>query len=82
MNKFVTDLGLQRIMHRVHAGIEQTVVVGQSVASRPDPDVLTQPGSSYLWLSGGHHLDRQEVRELMRYLSHWVNTGRLFDHLD
>lgn len=36
------------------------------------------PGSSYLWVGEHHHLDREEVKELVERMQHWLDTSRLF----
>lgn len=40
-------------------------------------DSLTNPGSSYLWIGSTHHLDRDEVSELINHLQTWLETKRL-----
>jgi len=48
-----------------------------SSAIGPYPDSFDRPGTSYLWIGRDHHLDREEVAELIRHLSAWVETGTL-----
>jgi hypothetical protein len=38
-------------------------------------DSMDRPGSSALWISEHHHLNRKEVAELINHLQHWLNTG-------
>lgn len=38
---------------------------------------MDQPGSSYLWVGDYHHLDREEVSELVEHLNSWLSTGSL-----
>jgi len=34
------------------------------------------PGTSYLWI-GDHHLNREEVRELIDHMNNWLLNGSL-----
>jgi len=36
-----------------------------------------RPGSSALWIGENHHLNREEVAELILRLNHWLSKGRL-----
>jgi hypothetical protein len=40
-------------------------------------DAMEKPGSSFLWLGERHHLDRDEISQLVNYLQHWLVVGRL-----
>ena len=53
-------------------------IVRQSPGIGPYPDADAVPGSSYLWIGEHHYLDRENVRELYDYLSHWLSTGLLW----
>lgn len=35
------------------------------------------PGSSYLWIGEHHHLNREEVSQLVKHLQAWLATGSL-----
>lgn len=56
-----------------------TRLVGES----PSPfGAKSKPGASYLWIGGdsdsrSHHLNREEVEELISHLQRWVSTGSL-----
>lgn len=54
-------------------------LVGQSSVNGDYPDSDELPGSSSLWVGEHHHLNRDEVAKLRDYLTHWLETGRLFD---
>lgn len=65
-------------------GTDQTKdvrLVQQSSAIGDYEDSITEPGSSYLWVGSGtvdsswHHLDREQVSELIVYLQRWLITG-------
>ncbi len=38
---------------------------------------FNNPGSSYLWIGQDHHLNREEVRELINRMQCWLETGKL-----
>lgn len=44
-----------------------------------DEDVPDNPGSSFLWIGDFHRLDRDQVEELVGYLSNWLDCGYLRD---
>lgn len=41
------------------------------------PDSFDIPGSSYLHISNTHHLNREEVRELIMNMQFWLDNKRL-----
>lgn len=55
----------------------QTRVVQQSSAIGDYEDSFDKPGSSYLWLGEKHHLNREEVAQVVEHLRHWLKTGWL-----
>ena len=40
-------------------------------------DAFARPGSSALWIGQDHHLNREEVAELVKHLKAWLETGTL-----
>jgi hypothetical protein len=40
-------------------------------------DSLDKPGSSFLWIGDYHHLNRDQVAELVSHLRGWLETGKL-----
>lgn len=36
-----------------------------------------RPGTSFLWIGDDHHLNREEVSQLVRHLLAWLATGSL-----
>jgi len=52
-------------------------LIQESSAIGDDEDSFDNPGSSYLWVGENHHLNREEVRELISRLEHWLNAKRL-----
>jgi hypothetical protein len=49
----------------------------QSSAVGEYADAMDRPGSSFLWIGDKHHLNREEVADLIRHLQAWVKTGTL-----
>lgn len=56
---------------------EMTVLVQESSAIGDYENSFERPGSSYLWVGQDHHLNREEVAELVSRMQHWLKTGRL-----
>lgn len=54
-----------------------TRLVGQSSAIGDYDDSFSHPGSSFLWVGDGHHLNREEVAQLVTHLQSWLMTGSL-----
>lgn len=52
-------------------------LVAQSSIVGDYPDALDRPGTSALWIGSNHHLNREEVRELVKHLQSWLDTGSL-----
>lgn len=58
---------------------ENTRLVQESSAIGGYVDALDNPGSSYLWVGQHHHLNREEVTELIAVLQQWIDTGSLLE---
>lgn len=56
---------------------EETRVIQESSAIGDYDDSFSNPGSSFLWLGDKHHLNREEVAELIKAMSFWLETARL-----
>jgi len=56
---------------------EFTRIIAESSAIGDYDDSFDKPGSSYLWVGNDHHLNRDQVRELVTRMEHWLSTGRL-----
>jgi len=37
-------------------------------------DALDYPGGSFLWIGENHHLNREEIKELIQQLQYWINN--------
>lgn len=73
------DRGFRSVTHPVYppGADKDDRVVTQSSAVGDYDDSWARPGSSYLWVGVTHHLDREEVRQLVRHLEAWLATGSL-----
>jgi hypothetical protein len=56
-----------------------TRIVQESSALGDYEDSLSKPGSSFLWVGNDHHLNREEVKDLVGILNHWLDHGKLSD---
>ena len=56
---------------------EFTRLISESSAIGDYEDALDRPGSSFLWVGEDHHLNREQVAELIGRMQHWLDTGRL-----
>lgn len=55
-------------------------LVGQSSAIGDYDDSFERPGSSFLWIGdhdGIHHLNREQVTDLVAHMQAWLQTGSL-----
>lgn len=51
--------------------IQESSVIGDYENS------FQKPGSSFLWVGENHHLDREEIKELVERMEYWLKNGRL-----
>ncbi len=73
----VSGRGFQYIEHPDHITGEPKVLVAQSSAIGDYEHSLSQPGSSKVWLGSDepHHLNKEDVSELIKRLQYWVHSG-------
>jgi hypothetical protein len=57
-------------------GTESRLVQESSIVGDYE-DALDRPGTSALWVGDHHHLNREEVAELVSRLQSWLSTGSL-----
>lgn len=82
MELITTDRGFELLQHNVYPPYhekdgspkvsrltQQSSAIGDSCAAAP--------GSSFLWIGEHHHLNREEVKELVLHLQAWLDTGSL-----
>jgi len=75
----LSNRGFGFIMHTTyHANTpEDTRLISESSAVGDYEDSFERPGSSYLWVGDNHHLNREEVEELVIRMQGWLLTGRI-----
>lgn len=56
---------------------EMTRLIAESSAIGDYEHSMDTPGSSFLWVGQDHHLNKEEVAELIERMAHWLATGRL-----
>ena len=52
------------------------LIVQSSAINTSYSDSFQRPGSSYLWIKGLFHLNREEIEEMIGYLGTWLKTGK------
>jgi len=73
-----TNRGFSIINHPTRDNVPKIErLVQESSAVGDYEDSFDKPGSSYLWFGPDHHLDREEVEELIGHLQRWLRTGSL-----
>ncbi len=65
------------VVHRSYPQGTPARLVGESSVIREYEDSLDNPGSSCLWVGDRHHLNREEVVELIQRLQYWLDNKRL-----
>jgi len=79
MKTIKTPRGFIRIAHPIYTAKEGTegILIQESSAVGDYEDAISNPGSSYLWVDGDYHLNREEVKELIDHLQYWLDNKRL-----
>ena len=77
MKSHETPRGFRVLTHPSYIGKVDTRLVQESSAIGDYKDSMAQPGSSFLWVGDAHHLNREEVAELVKRMQHWLKRGRL-----
>ena len=74
-----TERGFIRVMHEKYQNKpgEITCLVQESSAIGDRDDSFENPGSSFLWVGNDHHLNRDEIRDLINRMQYWLDTKRL-----
>jgi len=74
----LSNRGFGFIMHPTYANRpEEARLISESSAVGDYEDSMDSPGSSYLWVGEHHHLNREEVEELVIRMQGWLTVGRL-----
>jgi hypothetical protein len=72
-----SERGFPRLDHEDYPGAQPSVLaLASSVIYSKYPDAMQRPGTSALWIGADHHLDREQVAELIQHLQSWLDTGR------
>ena len=72
-----TERGFAAIYCENYPKYEQARLVQESSAIREYDDAMEKPGSSCLWIGDDFHLNREQVRELVGVLQHWLRNKTL-----
>jgi hypothetical protein len=73
-----SDRGFKFLMHPIYIEpSKEERIVSESSAVGDYKDSWDNPGSSFLWVGEHHHLNREEVAELVDHLNRWLKEGRL-----
>ncbi len=77
--KFAMHRGFTVLEHPVYAAdpSRSERLIQESSAVGDYENSLDMPGSSFLWVGADHHLNREEVLELICHMKRWLNKGRL-----
>jgi hypothetical protein len=74
----ISDRGVRYLMHRVSGKPDiDKRLVSESSAIGDYHDSYERPGSSFLWIGDNHHLNREEVAELVAKMQYWLDHKRL-----
>jgi len=78
-----SDRGFRYVEHPAYTeNAAPARLVGESSAVGDYDDSLSRPGSSFLFFgldAARHHLNREEVAELVQLLQHWLDHGQLLE---
>ncbi len=74
-----TNRGFRKIIHEKYQKkpCEMTDILGESSAVGEYADSFEKPGSSFLWVGEDHHLNREEITELIESMQYWLDIKRL-----
>lgn len=80
MKVIKNERGFPCLMHNAYLPNEReerSKLAAQSSAVGDYHDSFDRPGTSFLWIGYHHHLNREEVRQFIKHLQAWVDTGSL-----
>lgn len=72
-----SERGFTFVMEQKYPRGPLTRLISESSAVGNYADSLDKPGSSFLWIGSDHHLNREQVQELIQRMQHWLATGQL-----
>lgn len=73
----VSRRGFHYVLEESYPARQAAVLLEESSAIGDYEDSMRRPGSSYLWVGDEHHLNREQVAELVTYLQRWLDDGTL-----
>lgn len=78
MQVILSPRGFEQLTHEARLEPHLSArLASQSSAIGNYPDSFSRSGSSFLWVGKEHHLDREEVQQLIAHLQNWLDTGHL-----
>jgi len=81
MDSYRTARGFTVIAHKKFPNEKEdysmTRLIQESSLMLNDDDPDEVPGSGFLWIGRDHHLNREEIKELISRMQHWVDNGFL-----
>ena len=81
MNLITHDRGFELLVHPAYLSKSDEELtprlVLQSSVIGDYPDAYRRPGTSALWIGEHHHLNRDEIAQLICHLQWWLRTGSL-----
>ncbi len=60
----------------VHCGPKRLLQESSTIGDYDD--AFDRPGTSFLWVGEHHHLNREQVEEMIAHMQSWIDTGSLF----
>ncbi len=78
MKTETTAKGVQQVLFPYYASAAIGVLLAQSSANGCNLDLVARRNAEFLWV-GEHHLSRSQVRELVLFLTHWLESGLLYN---
>lgn len=72
-----SERGFEFLKHGAYLLPHKERLASQSSVIGDYEDSCERPGTSYLWIGEHHHLDREEVAQLVQHLQAWLRTGSL-----
>ena len=73
-----TERGFEQLVHPECVSPQDvSSIAAMSFAVGDYENSHSDPGSSYLWIGKDHHLNREEVAELIAHLQRWLDTGSM-----
>ena len=74
-----TERGFVIVYHPSYGcDVQEDIRLFQESSAIGDYDnSFDNPGGSFLWIGKDHHLNREEVVDMIKRMQFWLDTGRL-----